>query len=737
MLFKNPDCLKLNERTFTKPIEPLTENIEQTVYFPSDCEASTNGIVALAWRGPYISDMRQLIAIDILFAYLTDSTISPLQSHFINNKSYCSKVTYQIEEYRESQIMISFINTQLEHLNKIKDDFNSILNDIIDKNIDFDMKRVVNIIKMKIAEINDKFEDEPHQTSSRVCIGDFLYGSLENQSEFMTRFNQAKIFEDLKSEDTQFWLELADKYLRKTYSVTIHAKPCEKLVKSLGDEDKLRIEERKKKLGKKGLKDLKRAVENAIDENDGAEVPDSVYDSIKVPSLENVDMRMVKQFYTHCEPKCNEFECLDHLQMQIDHLDGTNFVQITLLVDTMGLKPEQKIYLELFTNLLFELPVESSNLTLSHEEVVYQLNRDLLEYGTSLGINGGQLEPGIYAEYMTMFAKVPIDAYEGAVTWLKNILFNSVFNQKQILIALSNLLKEITKRKTQPSDLIYSLSADINFKSTSNICANNFLRQEEILKAIQDKLLKTEDVSFIKTELDNLRSSLLKDKQIRFYICADIKTLNKKNKRSIDAVWKENFPADLKFNELPIFETNCAFCVPPVWKLKKTYENDVKSLTNDCKIFSQLPKKDFVVNLGTSDSAYLRLVSSLDINSYYHENYPGLLVLIEYFCQTEGPLWEAVRGPGYAYHQSMHLSPEVASLELNLDECSNVTKAYEATRKTFMDHLNKKNGFDPNLLETAKNSLIFMLIDDLKSVSSISAYSMSCLFKGVTLNAVP
>lgn len=277
-MLQNPDCLKLNERTFTKPIEPLTENIEQTVYFPSDCEADTNGIVAIAWRGPHIADMRQLIAVDILFAYLTDSTISPLQSHFINNKSYCSKVTYQIEEYRESQIMISFINTQLDHLHEIKADFRAILNDIIDKKVDFDMKRVVNIIKMKIAEINDKFEDEPHQTSSRVCIGDFLYGSLENQKEFTSRFNQANIFEDLKSETSDFWLDLADKYLRKSFSVTINAKPCEKLVKSLGDEDKQRIEERKKRLGKKGLKDLKHIVENAIDENDGAEVPDSVYD---------------------------------------------------------------------------------------------------------------------------------------------------------------------------------------------------------------------------------------------------------------------------------------------------------------------------------------------------------------------------------------------------------------------------------------------------------------------------
>ena len=51
-------------------------------------------------------------------------------------------------------------------------------------------------------------------------------------------------------------------------------------------------------------------------------------------------------------------------------------------------------------------------------------------------------------------------------------------------------------------------------------------------------------------------------------------------------------------------------------------------------------------------------VASSDINSHKHADYAGLLVLIEYFTQTEGPLWEAVRGPGYAYSQSIHINPD-------------------------------------------------------------------------------
>lgn len=127
--------MKLNERTFTRPIDPLTSNIEQTVYFPSDADSNSNGIVALAWRGPHISDMKNLIALDCLFSYLTDSTISPLQAYFINQTSYCSKIAYQVQQYRKSQIMLSFINTQLEYIEKIKAELDSILNDIIEKKV--------------------------------------------------------------------------------------------------------------------------------------------------------------------------------------------------------------------------------------------------------------------------------------------------------------------------------------------------------------------------------------------------------------------------------------------------------------------------------------------------------------------------------------------------------------------------------------------------------------------------
>jgi hypothetical protein len=72
----------------------------------------------------------------------------------------------------------------------------------------------------------------------------------------------------LKNENESYWLELINKYILKSFCVTVIGKPSEELMKSIADQDKIRVEERKKELGKKGLKELQKAVDNAQAKND-------------------------------------------------------------------------------------------------------------------------------------------------------------------------------------------------------------------------------------------------------------------------------------------------------------------------------------------------------------------------------------------------------------------------------------------------------------------------------------
>jgi Zn-dependent M16 (insulinase) family peptidase len=257
----------LSKKPFSTPIEPLTKSHEEVVFFPCDEEKSSNGIVSIGWRGPHISDLEELFAIDILFAYLTESSISPLQSYFIQKNSLCSRVNYTIEEYKETFVMLSFINAQIDHLHGLKDKLDEILNNLFERKIELDLKRLTSIIQMKIFELRDKFEDHPHDTVSKLCIGDFLYGD-DNELAFTQRLQQAEILQKLKDERDEYWLRVIERWFYKTNTVTIIAKPSEELSRKIGEEDKQRVNERKTRLGKKGLRELEDKLQNAIDQND-------------------------------------------------------------------------------------------------------------------------------------------------------------------------------------------------------------------------------------------------------------------------------------------------------------------------------------------------------------------------------------------------------------------------------------------------------------------------------------
>jgi len=62
-----------------------------------------------------------------------------------------------------------------------------------------------------------------------------------------------------------------------------------------------------------------------------------------------------------------------------------------------------------------------------------------------------------------------------ALKWLKLIVFDTIFDTKQIQIVTANLLKNIKKRKLQPADLILSLATDLYFhQGSSNLIYISF-----------------------------------------------------------------------------------------------------------------------------------------------------------------------------------------------------------------------------------------------------------------------
>ena len=238
--FKKSEDFRLNNgsRPFSRPIEPLSESVEELVYFPVDDEANANGLVSLSWLGPHVSQMRELVALDLLLNFLSESSISTLHSHFIDLKSYCNKLSYKVTEYSVSYVNVSFLNAQLSCLDCLKAEFLAIMAELSSGQRSFDLERLQNIARMKCAEIQDKYEDAPHETVSQVCIGDFLYGNASGgeATEFKKRFVHSQVYTELIKETTGFWLSLIDRYmLGEAKCVCVIGRPSEQLMRQASD----------------------------------------------------------------------------------------------------------------------------------------------------------------------------------------------------------------------------------------------------------------------------------------------------------------------------------------------------------------------------------------------------------------------------------------------------------------------------------------------------------------------
>lgn len=63
-------------------------------------------------------------------------------------------------------------------------------------------------------------------------------------------------------------------------------------------------------------------------------MPDEVYDKLIVPSLDNLKLKEIKQYNSYSENNEEvkhliDFNNLNHLQLQIDDLKNTSFVQVS------------------------------------------------------------------------------------------------------------------------------------------------------------------------------------------------------------------------------------------------------------------------------------------------------------------------------------------------------------------------------------------------------------------------
>lgn len=693
-------------RPWMSEVPPLTEKlVEKRVLFPTEDESV--GTVTLGWRGPSVNEYYEIQGIKMLFNYLTDTPVAPLQRDLVEiEEPLCGDIDFSFFENKETAISLAADNVPKENLDDIKTNVLEILGNIASGKEEFDMERMKAQIHRSVLEEMNAVEDSPHDTLAFLSIGDFLYST---KSDTMQEYvDKIKHLQKLKEEPVSYWTGLMKKYLMDQKMVVIIGDPSEEKMEKSGEEEKARVKRQREELGEEGLAKKKKIADDAIAEN-SVEPPTELITQLKVPSTDSVTFHNVNSYRNYSPAQPANFEAAKKFPLDgfpaafnVCHVQSL-FTQIYIVIDSAKLSNEQRMLLPLYTELLYESPILRDGKVIPYEEVVKELAADTLYTDAGIGIGGGRFSPGSFSSTVVLSFKVENEKYEKGVRWARDVLYNLQFSTDRIKTCANKIVKDVPNHKRNGRRVVKSLLDDITYNKESNVYAGNMVRQHDFLS----KLIKDLDQnsSQILSNMESLRTSLLRPENFRYYVIANLNSLPKN---------PHQYWFDLHFKESK-----------SVLDLLAKVPHDLHYLSNERKLKA--------IGVGSVESAFMYQVSPA-VDSYQHPDYPAILVFIEYLCALEGPLWRQIRGCGYSYHYRMSMSPDTSQLTFVLARSTHIFAAYKTAKEIVDGFVSGKTPFDESQVDSARSGIIYQLIAKEQTISSASLMSMISEFKEIDSN---
>jgi Zn-dependent M16 (insulinase) family peptidase len=384
------------------------------------------------------------------------------------------------------------------------------------------------------------------------------------------------------------------------------------------------------------------------------------------------------------------------LFIHFEHIH-TSFVHFSLVLNTsvipLKLKPLLSVYLMNF----FVTPINRDGKRIEFEQVVMQLEKDTITYTIENGRALGN------SELIRIKFVVQPEKFSAAVQWLKDMLFNSIFDADRLKPTLSKMLADIPDEKRSGNDMVSAVDAAVHFAPESSSRAQGTLVKALYLKRIA-RLLKSEPQTVINM-LEDLRKSLLTFSNMRILCVAD---------------WTK---------------------VPnPVltWKLLVEgldIKQPLRKLDSRRSVLSDAAKSpgflNYIVPMPTIDSSFA-LFTAKGLNSYSHPKLPALMVAISYLDAVEGPLWVAVRGIGLAYGTNFTRSTDTGLVGFSIYRSPNAFEAYKASRRVVEDFASGTRDFEKFELQGAISSIVVAFADEQPTAINAAAVGfVNQVIKGI------
>ncbi|XP_055703714.1 uncharacterized protein C05D11.1-like isoform X2 [Phlebotomus papatasi] len=707
------------ERPWQTPVEPLPQSQDVKILYPSDEEDC--GLVFIGWRGPKCTvEHTTLTACSVLMRYLSDTSVSPLQRDLLEiDDPYASKVSYNIGENSESVLNFTFHNVPLNLVDEVHSKLQQVLGKIASGEEKIDMTRMRNIIEKNIVESWSCLEDNPHEAIAFLVIGDVLYGS--SPDDFELRLNTNTEYESFKDKDETFWINLLKKYFVDAKYVVVRAVPSIEEQHRMSKEEIERIERQRADLGVEGMQTKGDELCEAMAQNE-ITPPTEMLTKVPIPGTDAIKYHPVK-VYRSGEGDGNQTGFnVDTLPVYAEAYDmHTNFVYLIVTLNTETLESNLRPYLLLFLDLLMESPVRRDGVLIPYEQVVAALESDVISSSAALGLETkSRFSCGPFSHTVSMSLQVEPQKYTTGVKWIKELLHDTEFTVERIRVCVAKMVNDVAQAKRKGNSVVHDLLKALFYKRYSNVQLSSMLRQHKFLTGLLERLDTPEGSVAVVEDLNRVRNIITRAENVAIHVAADWARLAE-IVPDLNAPWAEIARPD------DVLESR-KLTVVPDWSLM-----DSESSLADGTVGT-------VVGLGCVEGAFL-IQAAPAIKDFMDPDLPALLLFLQYLTQLEGPLWRQIRGQGLVYGYSMVPRPHEGLLYLTFYRTTNVMAAYKETKaiveRQIYDHGSLDESqprWEPTLLESARSSLIFELIDREKSLGDIVTQCLLSSFKNISID---
>lgn len=721
-------------------IPDVAVQVQKSVTFPSAAE-DMGCLLTVGVLGPSVlsEELKETYAFTLLFKYLTKSANAPLQQEFVEKQTgyIATKVDFNAVEYSRTAFLFELDGLALQEKSQSINLLRKTLEAQVKK---FDKARMDEIIKASILAELTLLENSPQGTIAEAIIRDYIYGN-NDYSKFKQRLNRTACFKMLLYETTKFWTNLIKEKLLKSKWVIVCAEPSQKLLHEQNLEDDARVTLRRDVLGENGMSIFMHELDAAILYN-SRPIPEKILKQIKVPSIKSLQFHHINRIKNPTWMSRTDFPttlCIDDI--------STNFVYLGLLMDTSNLNDQYRKFLPLFKEALLTSPCRGAlNATKSKydlipfEAVEAMRNRDLqvceLAFGIEMDFRGEGatvFSCGSYSHVLALDFQMEMYNVQQGIQWVRKIFWETEWSLDSIKISIIRLIEEANQLMQDGSKVCQMVLKHLIYKENSNVVNCGVIEQLKLLEELgaDNDSKVAENEQLIKTAFDAILKVVTNPENISLHIAAPLNklrgTLETLECGSLGALLKKSFPfpkgsgrqkESSDFPNLP----------DTTWMIPLEKVDTSKGDKYPAESF----KNQVICGHGQEDTSYLGMVAP-GPSSYSDKDVPALLTTLQYFTQTEGPLYKKIRGESLAYSYNAVTKVNEGIIYFHLYRCHDLVQAYSACLSVIVQHLNTKSNkvWKQDLLVAAKSSLIFQCLDTEKTPLSLAANSMLDYFRMV------